>query len=142
MEDVMAKLTTDDWCSVQDFWGTYCWLVDEGKGDEWASLWTEDGSFIGIAPEPVTGHAALRNVPIAAYADYQQGQMRHLVGNLTCEYGENRDIVKARLYNYVSVWGGAAPVSNFVMALCETTMVRSGDSWKLKENRARLLTPA
>ncbi len=135
------RLTVEDWCAVQDFWGRYCWLVDEGKGDDWAAMWTEDGTFSGVAPEPIVGRELLRRIPIGAYADYGGGQMRHLFGNLTCEYGENRDVVVARLYNYVTVWGSAPSAGHFVMALCEATLVRAGGDWKLARNDARLLTP-
>jgi SnoaL-like domain len=135
------KLTTDDWVSISDFMGEYCWRVDEGDGDGWAALFTPDGVFSGAFPEPLVGPAQLRMVPINAYKDGNQGMMRHLVANLTCRYGETRDVVHAKLYNYVSMWGGVPGAGNLVMALCRVTFVRSGDSWLIKENAAKILTP-
>ena len=88
-----------------------------------------------------TATVKVRTVPINAYKDFGGGMMRHVVANMTCRYGETRDVVKARLYNYVSVWGGAPGAGNMVMALCNVTYVRNGDSWLIKENAAKLLTP-
>ncbi|MEY2926123.1 MAG: hypothetical protein RL367_600, partial [Pseudomonadota bacterium] len=115
--------------------------VDEGDGDGWAALFTKDGVFSGAYPEPLVGPAQLRMVPINAYQAANQGMMRHIVANMTCRYGDTHDVVHAKLYNYVSVWGGAPGAGNLVMALCKVTFVRTGDSWLIKENAAKLLTP-
>lgn len=136
----MGKLTTEDWVTVSDHLGDYCWKVDEGDAEGWVALWTEDGIFTGVKPEPVVGREQLRAIPTDAYRDFGRGQMRHLVGNLTCRYGETRDVVKARAYNQVSVWGGIHTAVSFCMALCEMTLVRHGDGWLIKRNDAHLLT--
>jgi hypothetical protein len=137
----MTRLTTDDWVSISDLMGEYCWRVDEGDGDGWAALWTEDAVFTGVLPEPVVGRDQLRMVPINAFNDFGKGQMRHVVANLTCRYGESRDVVNAKLYNYVSVWGGMPAAGNFCMAVCEVVFVRNGQDWLIKRSDARLLTP-
>jgi hypothetical protein len=135
------KLTTDDWVAISDFMGEYCWRVDEGDGDGWAALFTEDGVFSGFTPEPLVGPAQLRTIPINAHNDYGNGMMCHIAGNMTCRYGETRDVVHAKLYNYVSVWGGAPGAGNLVMAKCKVTFVRNGDSWLIKVNALNLLFP-
>ena len=136
----MASVSTDDWVGVSDFLGRYCWLVDDGRADEWLALWAPDGVFAGFGPDPIVGHEQLRAIPTDAFRDYG-GQMRHLVGNLSCSYGDDRDTVKARFYNYVTVWGGQPAAGHFVMAICEMTLMRTGDSWKIKRNDVRLLMP-
>lgn len=135
------RITTDDWVSISQLMGDYCWRVDEGDGDGWAALWTEDAVFTGVLPEPVVGRDQLRGIPVMSFAAYGEGQMRHLFGNLTGSYGETRDIVHARFYNYVSGWGGIPAAGNFAMALCEAVFVRDGDGWLIKRNDARLLPP-
>ena len=135
------KLSTDDWVAISDLMGEYCWRVDGGDGDGWAALFTEDGEFAGFTPEPLVGREQIRMIPINAYAAYGEGQMRHVVANLTCRYGATRDVVEAKLYNYVSVWGGRPEAGNFVMALCNTTFVRDGAGWLIKRNALQLLTP-
>lgn len=135
------RISTDDWVSISDFMGEYCHRVDEGDGDGWAAMFTPDGEFAGFTPEPLVGPDQLRLIPINAYKDYGEGQMRHVFVNLTAVYGESKDVVEAKFYNYVSVWGGVPAAGNFVMALCNATFLRNGDSWLIKSNRLRLLTP-
>ena len=137
----MATLTTDDFVSVQQFWARYCWLIDEGESEAWASLWAEDGTFTGVAPEPLVGHASLLGFAQNVYASAGNGNIRHMAGNLTCEYGETSDTVVARFYNYVTMWGGQPGAGSYVMALCEAVLARAGDGWTLKSNTVRSLTP-
>lgn len=135
----MAKISLEDWMSINEFWSAYSWAFDDGKADEWVALWTEDGTFTGIAPEDVVGHAALKGVCDGSFAD-AKGGLRHLYGNLLVAYdGANKDVVRGRLYNYVSTWGMGEQSGNFTMALCNIVMVRSGAGWKLKRNDAQLL---
>lgn len=136
----MNRLTVEDWVSISDHMGDYCWKVDAGDGDAWAALWTDDGEFTGVTPEPITGREQLREVPIKAFNDFGQGQMRHLFGNLTCRYGEDRNVVIAKLYNQIAVWGGHPEAGNFCMALCDVVFVRNGDGWLIKRNDAVLLS--
>jgi hypothetical protein len=137
----MARLTTDDFVSVQEFWANYCWLIDEGVSADWAALWAEDGVFTGVAPEPLVGRDSLAGFAKGVVAANGEGNIRHMAGNLTCQYGENHDVVKARFYNYVTLWGGLPGAGSYVMALCEATLLRSGESWKLKDNTVRSLAP-
>ncbi|MDG2003750.1 MAG: nuclear transport factor 2 family protein [Novosphingobium sp.] len=137
----MARLTSDDFCSVQEFWANYCWLIDEGESAEWASLWAEEGTFTGVALEPLVGHDSLLGFAKGVYSGNGDGNIRHMAGNLTCEYGESRDVVKARFYNHVTMWGGQPGAGSYVMALCEAILLRSGEDWQLKSNTVRSLTP-
>jgi hypothetical protein len=134
-------VTTEDFVGVQDHIGRYCWAVDSGDGDAWVALWTEDGTFTGIAPEPVVGRDALKHIPVAAFNDYD-GTMCHLAGNIYCDYGDDTDTVVAHLYNYVTSWMPAKGGQHFVMAKCVMTLVRNGNGWLLKRNDAQLLAGA
>jgi hypothetical protein len=135
----MDKLTVEDWVAISDHMGDYCWKVDSGDGDAWAALWTADGVFTGVTPEPIVGHESLREVPIKAFNDFGQGKMRHLFGNMTCRYGSTRDVVNAKFYNQIAVWGGIPQAGNFCIALCEAVFVRNGDGWLIKRNDAVLM---
>ncbi len=128
-------ISTEDYVSVSDLLGSYCWRVDEGDADEWLKLWTDDGTFAGATPEPLVGHDQLRI--IVGLSNQSNGNMRHMMGNLHCTYGETQDTILARFYNFVTDWtnGGAFRV----LAVCNATIVRSGDGWKVKRNDARLL---
>ena len=130
-----GRVTTDDHVAISDLLGRYCWAVDNGRGEDWAALWTEDGVLTGAEPQPVVGRAALTQNPYRAYAAFG-GTMRHLLGNLHCDYGATRDVVHARFYNWVSTWkDGGVPVS---MAVCEAVFVRHGDGWLIQSNHIDL----
>jgi hypothetical protein len=124
-------VTTDDYVQISDHMGRYCWAVDEGDEEGWVALWTQDGVFTGIRPEPVVGREALKDVP----RDEKQqanGRMRHLIGNLVCDYHGSRDTVLAQYYNVVTLF---ADGGRFVcMALSKVILVRSGDGWLIKRN--------
>ena len=125
-------ISTDDYVAISDHLGRYCWLVDSGDEEGWAALWTEDGAFTGVTPEPVIGREALKTIP-RFEKQAANGRMRHLIGSLHCDYiGGDRNTVRARYYNLVTNWvqGGAFTC----MAVCDAVIVRSGEGWLVKRN--------
>lgn len=125
-------VTTDDFVSISDFFGRYCWLVDDGDEDGWVSLWAEDGVFAGATPQPVVGREALKSVPRGVMAN-NQGRLRHLIGSLHCDYsGRDSDKVQARYYNFVTNWkaGGAMTC----LAISTVRLRRDGSSWLIERN--------
>lgn len=131
-------VSTDDHVAVADHIARYCWKVDSGDGDGWADLWTADGVFIGISPEPITGREALRQVPLGVAENFGD-TMCHMAGNIFCDYGESRDTIHAHLYNFVTTWGGGDGGKLFTMARCRMTLVRAGAGWLIARNEAVLL---
>jgi len=129
-------VSTDDYASISDFWGRYCWAVDENRADDWVGLFTEDGVFTGFGPEPLVGREALKAIPASSFA-LSGGAMRHAYANLYLEYGETRDEVVAHLYNMVTNWKSGGSFQ--VMAVCKAQMVRDGASWKVKRNDAVMM---
>jgi len=129
-------VSTDDFATISDFWGRYCWAVDENRADDWVALFTEDGVFTGFGPEPLVGREALKAIPASSFA-LSGGAMRHAFANLYLDYGESRDEVIAHLYNMVTNWkdGGAFQV----MAVCKALLVRDGASWKVRRNDAVMM---
>lgn len=127
----------EDYVSISDHLGRYCWAVDEGDADEWTALWEADGSFLSAGREPVVGHAALAEIPRFTFATWGR-QLRHLVGNLCCDYGQSDDVVIARFYSQVTTWHNGA---NFCMALCTMTLNRHGDGWLIAVNDVDILQP-
>ncbi len=131
-------VSTDDYVSVSDFLGRYCWLVDEGDEEGWAALWAEDGVFAGVMPEPVVGREALKMIPRGAFAS-SGGKLRHLVGSLNCDYdGEGRDVIIGRYYNLVTNWmqGGAFTC----LAASTVRLRRNGDSWLIGRSDSTTFT--
>jgi len=131
-----VPVSTEDYVTISDFLARYCWLVDESDGDGWSALWTEDGVFTGVSPEPIIGREALRAVPLVMMK-HNGAEMRHMVGNLACDYVDGRDTVLARYYNFVTDWPKGGRMN--CMALCDVTLVRNGDTWLVRRNDTRLL---
>lgn len=131
-------VSTDDYVSISDFFGRYCWRVDSGDEEGWAALWAEDGVFAGVMPEPVVGREALKAIPRGAFAS-SGGKLRHHVGSLNCDYdGADRDVVIARYYNLVTNWvNGGAFTCN---AASTVRLQRSGEGWLIERSDSVNLT--
>lgn len=130
-------VTTDDHIAISDHLARYCWLVDEGDEEGWIALFTEDGVFTGIAPEPIAGREALRQVVRMGQAS-GPGKTRHMVANLTCDYQDGgTDTVLARYYNFVTNWAQGAKMT--VMAMSRVVLVRSGKGWLIRRNDSEVM---
>jgi hypothetical protein len=129
------KVSIADRTEAMEVLARYCWHVDEGDAEEWADLWTEDGVFAGVTPEPIRGREALKHVPGTSLA----GGSRHNLTNLICDYGDTEDEMTVRGYNVVFSWmAGGAIVCN---AVALYKLVRRGDTWKIKSNQVRMQVP-
>jgi hypothetical protein len=130
-------VSTEDFVAVSDHLARYCWRVDEGDEDGWIALWTEDGVFTGIFPEPVAGREALRGVVRASQAG-GPGKTRHIVANLACDYADGHDRVLASYYNFVTNWNDGARMT--VMALSKVLLERQpGGGWLIRRNDTVML---
>lgn len=134
-------VTFEDHVGIADHIARYCWAVDSGDSDRWVALWTKDGVFTGISPEPIIGEAALRHVTLDAHAAYA-GTACHHAANIYCDYADDHDTVYAHLYNYVTSWVPGEGGKHMVMAKCRMTLVRNGAGWLLRRNEALLLSGA
>jgi 3-phenylpropionate/cinnamic acid dioxygenase small subunit len=130
------KVSLEDRAEVMDVLARYCWHVDEGDADEWADLWTEDGVFAGVTPQPIRGREALKAVPGWSLS----GGCRHKLVNAVLDYGENTDEMIVRCYNFVTGWLGDAKFNS--LAVARYHLVRRGDTWKIKSNQVRMQMPA
>lgn len=132
-----VPIKADDFMEISDLLGRYCWLFDSGETDAWAALWTHDGVFAGITPEPIVGWEALKTVPRDIWAR-NQGKLRHLIGNLHCDHESgDPDIVIARYYNLVTTWfQGGVPMC---LAISTLRLTRSGTGWLIQRNDSETL---
>ena len=130
------KVTLEDRAEVQDVLARYCFFVDEGEADAWADLWTPDGVFAGVSPQPIVGREALKSVPPTSLA----GGCRHALANLIIEYGDSDDDIVVRCYNLVTAWLKDAELN--CLAVARYHLVRRGDTWKIKSNAVRMQMPA
>jgi len=125
-------ISTDERSAINDLLARYCWHMDEGEGDAWAALWTDDGRFTGI-PTPVDGREALRQMP-PGFRDMADGKMRHSITNIVIDPGEDADTVSVKGYSMVSDWREGGKFIAFAKA--HFTLVRQGGRWKIKSLHA------
>jgi 3-phenylpropionate/cinnamic acid dioxygenase small subunit len=124
-------VSTEDYVAISDHLARYCWMVDDGDEEGWIGLWTEDGVFAGLTPEPIVGSEALRGVVRMAQAS-GPGKTRHMVANLMCDYRDGHDSVLASYYNFVTNWAQGGRM--VVMALSRVQLERSGAGWLIRRN--------
>jgi 3-phenylpropionate/cinnamic acid dioxygenase small subunit len=129
------SLTLDDHTQIQQLIARYCWLVDEGDGDGWASLWTLDGAFTGI-PEPLHGREALRKMP-GGFFGISQGKLRHHIANLWVTPGDREGRAQVKAYSVVSDWREGGKL--LVFAKVTFTLLHDGDAWKISALHADMM---
>ncbi len=114
--------------SIEDLLARWCWLMDGGKGAEWAGLWTNDGTFTGI-PDTATGHEQLSTLP-AQFYEIGDGKFRHTMSNVTLESGPENGEVIASAYSTLTNWADGGALIGFAKA--RYTLVKDGREWKIK----------
>lgn len=131
---MVASLTADDVLGIQNLLGNYCMYVDDGDGEDWASLYTADGSMSGLVEETLRGKQ-LEDVP-ARTVERLGGACRHQITNPVIDPGERDGTATVRAYGLVTDWtdGGAF----YVFARYRMSLVREGFTWKIRENVVRL----
>jgi ketosteroid isomerase-like protein len=131
-------VSTDDFVSITDFLGRYCWRVDQGDEEGWAALRAEDAVFAGVTPEPVVGREALKGIPRMSFAN-SGGTIRHMIGSLNCDYEEDsKDVAIARYYNLVTNWVDKGAFT--CLAASTVRLLRHGDSWLIARSDSVNLT--
>jgi len=128
----MRRVSTEDHVAISDQLGRYCWLIDHGERSAWLALWAKDGVFAGATPEPLVGHEALGGIVDMVFDGAGGRRMRHVFGNLHCDYLESEDVVRARFYNEITNWTDGGKLVELV--ICEATLVREGGGWLIKRN--------
>ena len=107
----MSALSIADRLDIQDLFARYCFLVDQGKADEWTALFSPDGVFDVPGLAHMVGPAQIRQIA-EMVASKSQGKWRHQITNLLAEPdGENG--ARVTMYSLVTDWSGAGSVGTF-----------------------------
>jgi len=120
---------------IEDLLARWCWLMDGGKGEGWAALWTDDGVFTGI-PETACGSEQLAKLP-AEFHQVGGGKFRHTMSNIALEQGDSRDEVVASAYSTLTNWNEGGALIGF--AKVRFTLVKVGGVWKIAAQHAEAL---
>jgi Small subunit of phenylpropionate dioxygenase len=129
--------------SVEQFYAHHMQLLDDGRIKEWASLFTEDGTFtVGSHPEPARGREQ-----IVAGATRTVEQLRaqgiarrHWLGmaDIAAE-GEGLRVRSYALVFQITASEGAALRSS---TTCEDVLVPDGESWLIRSRLVVTDAPA
>lgn len=116
--------------AIQRLKHEYCFAIDEGRYEEWASLFTEDGRFVRGADEAYEGYDELH-----AFASEQFGPLfetfTHLVSNPVVEV--DGDEATGRWY-LVFVYETAGGDVGWTQARYEDEYRRVDDEWLIAES--------
>nr|WP_267889361.1 nuclear transport factor 2 family protein [Streptomyces sp. NBRC 110035] len=123
--------------SVQRFYAEQMRLLDEGRAEEWAATFTEDGVFgQNSGAEPVRGRtaisAAVRANQARLAADPQQ--RRHVFAMLTVDPAAD-GAVRARSYAQVLVTPPGGPTVLHLSAVCEDELVPAAGGWAVRHRQ-------
>ena len=78
--------TTEARDEIRDLLARYTWYFDTGRGEDWASLFTDDGQLVVGDGPPVAGRAALEEMA----ANVKPGSMHHFIVNPAIEVDGDR----------------------------------------------------
>ncbi|MFC7331308.1 nuclear transport factor 2 family protein [Marinactinospora rubrisoli] len=123
---------------VQMFYARQMRLLDEGRVEEWAATFTEEGVFAADArPEPARGRAVIAAAAGAAWERLVASGVRHRHWLGMVEVGaESGGRVRSRCYALVLAVPRGGPVSVQVSTVCEDVLVRGGGGGWLVEERS------
>lgn len=108
----IRPLSIEDRLDIHDLFARYCFLVDQGKADEWTALFTPDGVFDVPGLANMVGSAQIRQIA-EMVAGKSQGKWRHQITNLLAEAGGTPDVANVTMYSLVTDWSGAGTVGTF-----------------------------
>ena len=119
---------------VEQFYADQMHALDEGRAEDWAATFAEDGVFAANAfPEPTVGRPALTEAVRATKAAHAaEGVVhRHWLGMLSVALRPDGSVL-ARCYALVVVTalGGATTIHR--STVCTDELVRSGAGWVVR----------
>lgn len=103
----------------------YCHLLDDGRWDEFARLWSDDAEFV-LQGQTTTGRQAIRAAIEASQPPERRG--RHLATNLELEVDGDR---ATNVCDFV-FWarGKDGVVAPLFLGRYDDTLVRSAEGWQ------------
>lgn len=134
---VGSSAFTDLYIEVQQFYATHMQLLDSGAAEEWATIFTENGTFDApTLPQPTRGRAELTTMmreTAATLADAGEVR-RHWHGMIALTPRED-DSLHVRCYALVfsSIRSGESRLHR--VRVCEDVLVREDGQLRVKTRR-------
>ncbi|MFL1429448.1 MULTISPECIES: nuclear transport factor 2 family protein [unclassified Nocardiopsis] len=130
---------TDLLLEVQHFYARQMHHLDEGRVEEWAATFTEDGVFAANAhPEPATGRAAITAAARATTEQLARDRVRrrHWLGMLDVRPGADGTITAVSYAQILSTRIGDRS-ELLLSCTCEDVLVREGGELLVRHRQVR-----
>ncbi|MEV4357911.1 nuclear transport factor 2 family protein [Nonomuraea sp. NPDC004186] len=137
MTSTTPRLTCDQRQEIIDLYARYSHAFDEGRADELAALFTEDGVFEREGAAPVIGRDGLAAL-VRATAERAPG-MRHLVSNILVEASEAGALGQAYALALVV---GDTDLRLATFGRYDDEFVPTPEGWRLRVRRFTPFVPA
>ncbi|MGV9297621.1 nuclear transport factor 2 family protein [Amycolatopsis sp. NPDC003676] len=126
--------------SIQNFYSRQMHLLDDGKVDEWAATFTEDGSFGANAhPAPFVGRTAIADGARKAHAALAERgvQRRHWLGMLAAE-PRTEGGYRVRSYAQILETPRGGQTTVLMSTTCDDVLVRTSEGeWRVQSRAVR-----
>lgn len=122
---------------VQQFYARHFHLLDSGAAEEWAAMFTPDGSFWPtVLPEPVRGRDALAAGVRANHARLAEAGERHRHWHGMVHVTPHSDgTLRVRCYAQIIAIPAGGQARLHLHCVCEDVLVRDGDTWLVAERQ-------
>jgi 3-phenylpropionate/cinnamic acid dioxygenase small subunit len=130
-------LTTEDQLAIQQLGAAYCHLIDSGRGEEWADLFTPDGVFEIVDLMTTEGREAL--VGNANVFPEMMPGVRHIVHNMWVNEGDTADT--ATMHAYLSNVRAGDETQWVQTGIYNDDLVRTADGWRFARRTLTLDGP-
>ncbi|MEV6041440.1 nuclear transport factor 2 family protein [Nonomuraea sp. NPDC052116] len=131
------RLTCEQHQEIIDLYARYSHAFDEGRADEVAALFTEDGVFAREGAAPVVGRDGLAAL-VRAAAERAPG-MRHVVSGILVEASEEGAVGQAYALALVV---GDADLRLATFGRYDDAFVPTPEGWRLRVRRFTPFLPA
>lgn len=118
----------------------FFWLVDHGRADETADLFTEDATltFGPGSPKPGTIEGAAIRPAMAARAAQTAVTTRHVLSNVALNPGEDGSVAVYSLLTLFRAEDSSLDITPASVADIDEIYIREGTAWKI---RSRVISP-
>src|SRR5277367_3324467 len=127
------QLAIEDRWAINDLLARYCFSVDQGAGDRYAELFTDDGEFSGLLAEPFRGREQLHGLAVHSHSS-SLGTNRHQITNILLGPGSDPNEVVMRGYGLITGWARGGRLVYF--ANYRMRLIKVSGNWRIRHVHA------
>jgi uncharacterized protein (TIGR02246 family) len=135
-----VSVPADLYTRVQQFYVHQLGLLDQGRPDDWADLFTEDAEFVEVTRNRLRGREAIR-AAMRARAEQVTTRgldfFRHWLGMLHVEQRDD-DSLRTRSYALAMYTPTGGDLNVYANVVCRDVLVRQHGQWLVHHRDLRL----